>query len=147
MTATKQELVSDMLRHVMEECTAIDREQRFRDMLDECYSFDSVGGPFAHMSPAKVLEEMDPTAFRCGVNDYMDGEGTVEVGGDDYDGDEVDAAAEEYIDGLRNELADLESQLEDEIAEDEPDSDVIDQLEGEIKTWTEKIEACESYQW
>jgi hypothetical protein len=137
MTETKAELVRDMLDHVIAECQAIDREQRFRDMLDECYSFDSVGGPFACMSPSGVLEEMDPVAFRCGVNDYMDSEGTVEIDGDDYDSREVDKAAEEYLDELRNELSALEAEIEND---DDPDRSEIEEL-------TAKIEACEKHQW
>lgn len=87
-----------LLEYIRDNCTAIDREERFRDVLDEIYSFDSVGGPFAHMSPSRVLEEVDPVAFRCGVNDFMDGENTVEIFGDEYDADEAEQARERYAD-------------------------------------------------
>lgn len=57
---------------VIAELTPIDMEARFNDMLDECYSFDSVGGPFAYMQPSRVLLDLDPIAHRCGLNDYAD---------------------------------------------------------------------------
>lgn len=44
----------------------------YNEMLDDCFSFASVGGPFEHMSPARVLAEVDPTAYRCGFNDWLD---------------------------------------------------------------------------
>lgn len=146
MTSTKSELVREMLDAVIADCTAVDREQRFRDMLDECYSFDAIGGPFSHFLPSKVLEELDPIAFRCGVNDYMDSEGTVEIDGDDYDSRDVDTAAEEYLDGLRNELSDLESDLATE-EDGDNDTDTVDDLNEQIRTLNEKIEACEKHQW
>lgn len=54
------------------ELSTVDVESRFDEMLDELYSFESVGGPFAHMQPSRVLRECDSTAHRCGVNDYAD---------------------------------------------------------------------------
>lgn len=89
--ATFDERVAELVR---EELTAIDVEASFDDMLDECYSFDSVGGPFAWMTPSRVLREMDPTAHRCGVADHADGQGWTEIGGDYYDTNEVDAIKE-----------------------------------------------------
>lgn len=100
MPNTKTPAVERMLDHIAEECTPIDREQRFRDALDEIYSFESVGGPFAHMQPSKVLEEIDPVAFRCGVNDYTDSQDTYEIDGETYDQYEVDKAKQSYIDEL-----------------------------------------------
>lgn len=124
MTDTRT-AVQKMIDHVKAGCTPIDREQRFRDMLNEVYSFDCVGGPFAYMDPAKVLEEMDPTAFRCGVNDYIDGEDTYEIDGETYDVSDVDEARQEFIDELQTEIDDLESELEDE---EEPDRTEVDAL-------------------
>lgn len=121
--------VRDMLDHIIAECSAIDPEQRFRDMLDEYYSFDSVGGPFAGMQPSAVLEEVDPVAFRCGVNDYIDGERTYEIDGETYDMDDVDAAREEFIDALESELADAEAEIEDD---EEPDTTEVERIRADI---------------
>ena len=40
--------------------------QAFEDMLDE------VHGSFMGYAASTILKEVDPTAFRCGVNDYAD---------------------------------------------------------------------------
>jgi hypothetical protein len=46
----------------------IDREQAFRDTLNEIYPTVTMGS--MEWDPADVLETMDPIAFRCEVNDY-----------------------------------------------------------------------------
>lgn len=140
-----------MLNDIISECTPIDREQRFRDMLDDCYSFDSVGGPFAHMTPSRVLEEVDPIAFRCGVNDYMDGEETYEIDGETYDRSEVDEAKEKYLDNLRSELDGAESELADkesELADDDQDELIaaeVNRLTADVARITAEIDECEAY--
>lgn len=106
------DLTQRLIEHITDTCAPIDREQRFRDMLNECYDFKSVGGPFASMDPARVLEEMDPIAFRCGVNDYCDDD-TYEIEGDTYDTREVDDARQEFIEQLEGEISDLESEIEE----------------------------------
>lgn len=105
--------MKDLITHVTDNCTPVDREELFDQSLDECYSFDDVGGPFTHMVPSQVLKEMDPTAYRCGVNDYMDGEETYEIEGDTYWIKDVEAARDEFIEELETELSGLEVELED----------------------------------
>jgi len=90
-----------LAKKVDEELTAVDAENQYREMLDECYSLESVGGPFAHMSAARVLEEVDPVAFRCGFNDWLDGElreTLEEIDGRYYDKRDVDKLREEIED-------------------------------------------------
>jgi hypothetical protein len=111
-TATAMKTVADLIAHVVSECTPVDREERFNQMLDECYSFDSVGGPFSSMSPSEVLKECDPVAYRCGVNDWADGEDWIEIEGESYESYDVEKAREEFLDEMRSELADLEADLE-----------------------------------
>lgn len=103
MTTKTQE--EKLAKCVLDELTPIDMHERYDEMLDECYSFESVGGIFASMSPSRVLKEMDPTAYRCGFNDWIDGElgetvETVEGIDDDqyYDKDEVDEIRERLED-------------------------------------------------
>lgn len=117
----KQALIQRLTDHVVSECSAIDMESRFRELLDELYTFDNVGGPFAHMQPSRVLEEMDPVAFRCGVSD-MDTSEMNEVRGDWYDSREVDAARDGFIDKLRAELAEAETALDDAAEEQDVDT-------------------------
>jgi hypothetical protein len=119
MKTEKTETVIDRLeQHIADECTRIDREAQFDAMLDECYSFDKVGGPFAHMLPSRVLKELDPVAYRCGVNDYEDSCEWVEVGGEYYDGSEADKAKDEFVDNLESEISDLEAEIETEEADE-----------------------------
>lgn len=80
------------------ELKAIDTGTAYDEMLDECFSFESVGGPFARMLPSRVLEEVDPIAYRCGQNDYEDSQRDEweEVGGSYYDRREVDELRETW---------------------------------------------------
>ena len=121
---TLKEITKDWESRIESDCKPVDMEQRFRDMLDECYSFDKVGGPFAYMSPSRVLEEMDPTAFRCGVNDYADGESDeiMELSSGYYRiedckevQDEIAAELDTEIEDLRENEADEDSKQADEL--------------------------------
>lgn len=49
-----------------------DMSRNYDDMLDEIYSLECVGGIFAYMSASRVLEDVDPIAYRCGYDDYID---------------------------------------------------------------------------
>jgi len=143
------EAVEAMLAHIVAECSAVNVESRYDDMLDECFSFEQVGGIFAHMSPSRVLLECDPTAYRCGMNDWLDGEreNIVEVGSDYYDNDDVNKAREEFIDGLRDELKELETEL-GELDLTEKDAAIemeADKLNDQIARKESAIEACEDY--
>lgn len=61
-----------VIERVEEELDRIDMQDRYDDMLDEIYSFDSVGGRFKHMLPSRVLNKCDEVAYRCGFNDFID---------------------------------------------------------------------------
>lgn len=89
-----------------------------------------MGGPFTYMQPASVLESDDPTAYRCGFNDWLDAESDriVEIGGNYYDRDEAESAREEFMDGLDSELKDAEAELEAEEEQDEPDAEEVARL-------------------
>lgn len=106
-------IIQTLTDKIKDECKIVDREAAFDAMLDECYSFAAVGGPFMYMQPSAVLREQDPIAYRCGVNDFADGEPWVEIDGETYDQAEVEAVIEEFKDGLESELSDLESELEE----------------------------------
>lgn len=56
--------------------------ESFESMLDETTGPVKVAG--IEWDASRVLREMDPIAFRCGLFDYLDGEG---VDSDDLDGD------------------------------------------------------------
>lgn len=81
-------------------------EDEYRDMLDECFSFKPVGGIFAGMSPARVLEQCDEVAYRCGLNDYIDSL--------DKADDPAYREIEERIEELESELSDAEDAENDD---------------------------------
>lgn len=45
-------------------------ESQYKDLLNEIYPEIKLG--YLTFSPADIIEELDPTAFRCGYNDYCD---------------------------------------------------------------------------
>lgn len=137
--AYKHEQVQKLLDHIVSECTAADLEARFSDVLDECYSFEKVGGPFQYMTPSRVLKEMDPTAFRCGVNDWADGEELYEINGDYYDRADVDKAREEFIEELDSEISDLTESITTAGIED------VARMERDLNELKAGLKAVEEY--
>jgi flagellar motility protein MotE (MotC chaperone) len=106
-------------------------------MLDEGYSFESVGGPFSCMMPSFVLKTMDPVAYRCGRNDWVDGEDFIEVRGEEYETRDL----EEIRDGLLSELEDELSELDDQSSELDEDSDDYEQVLAVLCTRRETLKA------
>ncbi len=141
----KTETLQALIRHIESECKAIDREARFDAMLDECYSVDSVGGPFQYMSPSRVLREMDPTAHRCGVNDYADGEEWVEVGDQTYDQGEAEDARESFVEEMESELSSLETDFDTMEEEDDADPAQLATIQKEIDELRAEIAEVEKY--
>jgi len=91
-------------QRIKDELEPIDLEQLYRDMLDECEPEVKVAG--LSFCASRIVEELDPVAFRCGVCDYADGlvneSITDEIDGSHYDLreaqniiDEVDCEMEE----------------------------------------------------
>jgi len=62
--------------------------QRYRDDLNETHEEIKIG--VVTFLPSRVLEEVDPIAFRCGFSDWTDSEGWEETDddGEDEDGDD-----------------------------------------------------------
>lgn len=55
-------------------------EQEYRDLLDEIYPEVKIG--YLTFSPSRIVEELDPTAFRCGVADFESEQGDEEADND-----------------------------------------------------------------
>ena len=87
-----------------EEEIEIYTEDDYREMLDESGDIEVCGQTF---SPSRILEEMDPTAFSCGFNDFQDYK-TVYI---------CDECGEEHDCELDAELC-----CEDEIADEEDEA-------------------------
>ncbi len=55
-----------------EEVSEHDLQTRYDEMLDECYPDLIVCG--LNYSSSRTLQEVDPIAYRCGFNDWLDSE-------------------------------------------------------------------------
>lgn len=80
-----------------------DYETQFDEYLDESIPEIEIGS--LTYSPSHVLKNVDPTAYRCSLNDFVDSLGV-------EDSDEYKALQEE-IDQLQSDIEDLESEIED----------------------------------
>lgn len=76
-----------------------DHEQQYKEMLDDCY------GEFHGFEYSRILEELDPIAFRCGLNDYCDNL--------DVEDTQEWIEANEKVESIESEIEDLESSIED----------------------------------
>ena len=126
---------------IKDELEALDTDKLYDDMLDEVYSFSKVGGPFENMLPSKVLFDCDPIAYRCGYSDWLDSERDriIEIEGDYFDREKVEAIRDEIVAELDAEIASLDEELA-ELSRDEDSDDrreeitiLISALEAEIK--------------
>lgn len=78
-------------------------EKQYDEMLDSEGPVN-IGGIKFDVSYA--LQQLDPTAYRCGMNDWLDGL--------DKEQDHDYQALQSEMEALEVELADLENELEDE---------------------------------
>lgn len=115
---TPDEITKRVNDRVQEELSSIDLKARYREMLDDIYSFDSIGGPFSNMQPSHVLEEVDPIAFRCGLSE-MDTDGMEEIDGEYYDADKVSEIREEVKAEIEREEEAATETAEEEEADNE----------------------------
>lgn len=73
-------------------CSAVDGEEMFEELLDECYPEVKIG--YGTYSPSQIMKELDPTAFEIGVKENLDNlaeDGVLyEVDGDYYRLDDID---------------------------------------------------------
>jgi hypothetical protein len=117
-TTSTPDIIATLEQRIADELTPIDREERFREMLDDSGTVTVAGMEFW---PSRIIEEMDPTAFRCGVNDYADGEAWVEVGTNTYEQDKCEELKEEFVSELESRVSDLEAEISDEDGDGAPE--------------------------
>ncbi len=130
-------------KKLVKEYRVADTEAAFDEMLDECYSFNSVGGPFQYLRASEVMKEMLPTDYRCGHVDWLDSECSDDryyeaSDGNHYDAKSVNDAAGEVVDEINDEIKELEMQLGDE-----EDDDKISELEKQIEALNEELSDVE----
>ena len=81
-------------------------ENAYVEFLDECHGEVTIG--YLSWPASKILKEMDPIAFRCGLNDWLDS-----VLSEYPERFESYTELQEELEELENELSDLESELEE----------------------------------
>jgi hypothetical protein len=131
--------MSKLTEYIKENLSPVNLERLYDDMLDECYSFKSVGGIFAYMSPSRVLAEVDPTAYRCGMSDYEDGLGLIEIGSDYYNADDCEEQREALIDEMESEIDDLQNELDALDDEDLAESPSLKRRIAELESERDEV--------
>lgn len=127
---TKQEIenrIAVINNHLSEDCKTlvnekvesdldiIDIDSRYDEMLDEVHDTVRIG--CCTFDPSRILSELDPIAYRCGLSDFVDAEESddriVEIKGNYYDYDEVEEIKDAITSELESELEELETELEE----------------------------------
>lgn len=140
-----------LIEHIKDNCRAIDTDSAYDDMLDDCYSLETVGGPFAYMSASNVLSKLDPIAYRCGSSDYTDSQREVwaEVDGDYYERREAEKAKEEFVAELQTEADKLQEEvdalrLEDNSSEEIAES-LVEDTQAELDAKLAEVKEAEGF--
>ena len=136
----KTQIIKDLEAHIARECKAINREERFDEMLNSEGEVNVAGLTFM---PSQIWREMDPTAHRCGVNDYANGEDWVEVAGEYYERDEAREALEAFTAEIQDAVNTLESDIED--MDEEEDADQLKEMQTELSELQAKLAEAEAY--
>ena len=60
-----------VIDHIIQDrCESVDDEALFDEMIDECYPEIEIG--CCSWQPSRVMSELDPTAYRIGVQEHID---------------------------------------------------------------------------
>ena len=90
--------MNDFSKQVDDNLSEIDVESDFNDYLDSCYPEVSVAE--LKYQTSRVLKEIDPTAYRCGLCDYIDSQCKdriwIEYNDKYYDYDDFQALKDEF---------------------------------------------------
>lgn len=122
-TTASNHTIAALIAHVVSECSTVDIEESFVETLDSEGEVNVCG---LTLMPSQIWKECDPTAFRCGVADHSDSMDVTEIEGDYYQNDDIEKAREEFVDGLNDELR----ELEDTLSNHEEDGSGDDEIEG-----------------
>lgn len=133
-------IIAALIAHITAELTPVDVEAAYRASLDDAYPEVEVAG--LTFSPSRIIEELDPTAFRCGCADFSDSEPWTEIAGDYYRDDELDEAKAAFVEEREGELRELERQ---EGAIDFGDKDAARDIASDILAKQAEIDALEAH--
>jgi peptidoglycan hydrolase CwlO-like protein len=120
----------------------VDREAAFAELLDESGMVDVCALSFM---PSQIWRELDETAFRCGVNDYADGQSWVEVAGETYEQDDAEKVKTELVDELQTELDRVQGEIDELEAAPDPHNDEIADKTDEAKKLQRQIDELEKH--
>jgi chaperonin cofactor prefoldin len=139
--------IQNLEAEIQSQLTAIDVSNQYDEMLDECYSFDSVGGIFANMQPSRVLRECDEVAYRCGKSDWLDGmsDQWVEINGNYYDADKAQNIKDQVVTEAEDRVSALEGEIEELEREEESDTDEIDAKKSELSDANAEVQALNNH--
>lgn len=128
-----------LLKQITDNLTPLDTEDMYRSMLEECYGDIEVAG--LTFSAARIVEELDPTAFRCGMVDYIYSLSLIEICGDYYEQDACETERDSLITDLEMEVDELKGDI-DQINDDIQDETfTLEDGEAQIREVQEKIDA------
>ena len=132
-----------LLAQITDNLNPLDTEVLYADMLDECYGECEIAG--MKFTTSRALKELDPTAFRCGEADYIDSLSLVEINGDYYERDAVEAERDSLVTDLESAIEAVEEDLASEEECEEPDSEEISSLKLRIVELQEELEEIKEY--
>lgn len=135
-------IITALLSHVTSECRAVDTDRRYDEMLDE------VHGDFMGSYPAsRVLKEVDPTAYHCGMSDWLDSESVTEVEGSYYDDRDLDEAKTAFVEEKEAERATADNELDELEGEpaEEADAEAIEDKRKEVARLDAELAELEAH--
>ena len=139
-----------LLKQISDNLAPLDTEELYANMLDDCYGEVEIAGMTFQTS--RALKELDPTAFRCGLVDYIDSLSLVEIQGDYYEQDAVEQERDSLVDDLESELSDLEDELlenekdiKNEVISEDAGQNESEKLQAQIDALTAEIEEIKDY--
>lgn len=132
-----------LLKQITDNLTPLDTEELYAGMLDDCYGECEIAG--MKFTTSRALKELDPTAYRCGENDYIDSLSLVEINGDYYERDAVEAERDSLVTDLESAIEAVEEDLASEEECEEPDSEEISSLKLRIVELQEELEEIKEY--
>lgn len=143
------EIIKKLIAHITSEVNEADKEKIYDEILDENGVVNVAGMEFY---PSRIISELDPIAYSCGINDYFGAtDNYFEIDGEYYQCEEVESAREEFINSLNEEISELESELENHRTEQEKSffkdtfQEDIDEIEGNLKSLRNDVTNCEKH--
>lgn len=132
--------MKDLETRIAEELESIDVDSRYDDFLDDVYPDLTIAG--MSFSTSRALKELDPTAYRCGMNDWIDSENFVEINGDYYDADDCERIKDEMLSEIESRIEAVEEEISEEEDSDEPceeDLKLLKERLAELETEAQKL--------